>query len=83
LLAVALIGALRSALDFANDGFVDLYDLARAAHGSKATSPHCFADTVHHEPSGLVSDSKCPVQLMGAKALLARIEQENSEPPLG
>jgi hypothetical protein len=37
---------------------------------------------VHHEPCGLVGDFERAVQLVGAEALLARIEQMDREPPL-
>jgi hypothetical protein len=44
----------------------------RKKNQNEAARPHGFADTVHHEPRGLVGDFQGVMELMGAEALLAR-----------
>src|SRR5262249_31185371 len=65
----------------ADNSFVDLDHLAAVAHRPEAPSAHGLADTVGHEPSGLIAHAKRPMQLVGAYALLAGAhEVEGLEP---
>jgi hypothetical protein len=51
-------------------GFVGLDGATTTAHGRERARPHCFANTVRHEPRGLESNPKDAVKLIGAEALL-------------
>lgn len=77
----AALGAGLLAFQLADESLVNLDRLARAAHGGEFGRAHRFANTVRHEPSGLVLDLQGAVQLMGRKALLARRVQVHRVEP--
>lgn len=57
-LALVLVGQSigahgRLSVGLAEVGFVGFHDRTGAAHWAEATSAHCFADAVRHEPCGL------------------------------
>ncbi len=76
--------ALRAALGrvLTEVGFVHFNAAATTTerHGERARA-HRFADTMGHEPRGLVSDAKRTMQLMGAHALLGRANELHRQEP--
>jgi hypothetical protein len=61
-----------------NESFVNL-NLTR--HEGIAAL-HCQPDTMEHEPSGLLGDSDCPVNLIGANAVLGISNHPDGSEPL-
>src|ERR1019366_9251983 len=60
----------------ADKSFVNLNDHVIAAElAGEGAILHRFANAMQKEPRGLVRDSKGPVYLMGADALLARTDE--------
>ena len=43
---------------------------------------HCFANAMRHEPSRLIGDTKRTVELMGADALFASVDERERHQPL-
>ena len=72
-----------ASFDIAPKRFVGFNDLAATANRSgHFRQLERFADTVRHEPRGLVSHAKHAVQLMAAHALLAGAKQMRGQNPL-
>src|SRR5208282_4572688 len=80
--AASRLGADLGLIDGAVIGFVGFNDLAFATKRSKAARSHRFADTVAQEPCRLVIDAKGAVELMGAHALLAGVQEVEGHQPL-
>jgi len=76
-------GLVRVAGLAADIGFVALDNLAGTADRAVIVVwPHGLADTVRHEPGGLVGDAQHAVKLMRADALLGSGHQVRGENPL-
>ncbi len=82
LMAVAFLVALGALRRVAVVGFVGLYALAFPAHRRWREVFHGFAQAMHHEPSGFVSDAERAMYFVSRDAVLAGIEHMRSHPPL-
>jgi hypothetical protein len=76
------LGANLGLIDGAVIGFVRLDDFAFATERAKAARAHRFADTVAHEPGRLVIELQGAVELVGAHALLAGVQEVEGHQPL-
>ena len=77
------LGTLRFAVSLTDVGFVRFHDLAMAADGASigAGRLHALADTVGHEPGGLVGDAQHAMQLMGGNAFFRGAEKVGGVQP--